>query len=313
MSYKIIFAGTPDFALPTLRALLDSKHSVCAVYTQPDRPAGRGRHLSMSPVKECALTAGIPVCQPTTLRDAQVQAELKAWQAELMIVVAYGQILPPEALQAPQLGCINVHASLLPRWRGAAPIQRAMMAGDTQTGITIMQMDVGLDTGAMLLRETCPILSEDSGQNLHDRLAALGASSLIKTLTTMEAGELQPVLQDETQANYAQKLSKLDGKIDWTQSAAPIERQVRALNPWPVAYTESGQHHLRIWQVQLLTEKTAAAPGKIVAITHHGIDVATGDGVLRLTKIQEAGGKPMDVSAFVNAPREWLALGAQFN
>lgn len=310
MSYKIIFAGTPDFALPTLQALLASEHTVCAVYTQPDRPAGRGQKLAMSPVKEQALAAGIPVFQPQTLRDDEVQAELKAWQADIMVVVAYGQILPIEVLKTPRLGCFNVHASLLPRWRGAAPIQRAMMAGDTETGVTIMQMDVGLDTGAMLLRETCPIKSEDTGQTLHDRLASLGASALIKTLIALEAGTLQPVVQDDSLANYAQKLTKHDGKIDWTQSAQHIECQVRALNPWPVAYTECGPHHLRIWHAQALADKNPESPGKIVAINHQGIDISTGNGILRLTKIQEAGGKPLEISAFVNAPREGLVVGA---
>ncbi len=205
MPYKIVFAGTPEFALPTLRALIDSEHSVCAVYTQPDRPAGRGRHLSMSPVKELALSENIPVFQPTTLRDSLVQEELKKWQADLMVVVAYGQILPQVVLNTPKYGCINVHASLLPRWRGAAPIQRAMMAGDAETGVTIMQMDVGLDTGAMLMRESCPILAEDTGQILHDRLAELGATALIKTLNSMEKGDIQSSIQDESQVTYAQK------------------------------------------------------------------------------------------------------------
>lgn len=313
MSYKIIFAGTPDFALPTLQALLASEHQVCAVYTQPDRPAGRGRHLAMSPVKECAVAAGIPVCQPTTLRDAVAQAELKAWQADLMVVVAYGQILPKDVLNTPRLGCINVHASLLPRWRGAAPIQRAMMAGDTQTGVTIMQMDVGLDTGAMLLTEVCPILPEDTGQQLHDRLAELGAAALIKTLSALAVGTSKAKVQDDTQATYAHKLSKQDGKIDWSQSAESIERQVRALNPWPVAYTECGQHHLRIWAAQRLVDKNPAPPGTIVGVHHEGIDVVTGEGVIRLMRIQEAGGKPLAISAFINAPREWLALGVRFN
>lgn len=309
MPYKIVFAGTPEFALPTLRALIDSEHSVCAVYTQPDRPAGRGRHLTMSPVKELALSENIPVFQPTTLRDTVVQEELKKWQADLMVVVAYGQILPQVVLATPKYGCINVHASLLPRWRGAAPIQRAIMAGDTQTGVTIMQMDVGLDTGAMLIRESCPILAEDTGQILHDRLAELGATALIKTLNAMEKGDLQSTPQDESQVTYAQKLNKLDGKIDWAQSASQIERQIRALNPWPIAYTECGKHHVRIWHAEIVPEKNTSTPGKILAISPEGIDVATGDGILRLKIIQEAGGKPIAVSAFVNAPREWILPG----
>ncbi|MBX9586198.1 MAG: methionyl-tRNA formyltransferase [Gammaproteobacteria bacterium] len=309
MPYKIIFAGTPEFALPALRALIDSEHSVCAVYTQPDRPAGRGRHLSMSPVKELALSENIPVFQPATLRDTSVQDELKKWQADLMVVVAYGQILPQVVLTTPKYGCINVHASLLPRWRGAAPIQRAIMAGDTQTGVTIMQMDVGLDTGAMLMRESCPILAEDTGQILHDRLAELGATALIKTLNAMEKGDLQSSIQDESHVTYAQKLNKLDGKIEWAQSASQIERQIRALNPWPIAYTECGKNHVRIWHAEIVPEKNTSTPGKILAISPEGIDVVTGDGILRLKIIQEAGGKPIAVSAFVNAPRDWILPG----
>lgn len=309
MPYKIIFAGTPEFGLPALRALIDSEHSVCAVYTQPDRPAGRGRHLSMSPVKELALSENIPVFQPATLRDTSVQDELKKWQADLMVVVAYGQILPQVVLTTPKYGCINVHASLLPRWRGAAPIQRAIMAGDTQTGVTIMQMDVGLDTGAMLMRESCPILAEDTGQILHDRLAELGATALIKTLNAMEKGDLQSSIQDESHVTYAQKLNKLDGKIEWAQSASQIERQIRALNPWPIAYTECGKNHVRIWHAEIVPEKNTSTPGKILAISHEGIDVVTGDGILRLKIIQEAGGKPIAVSAFVNAPRDWILPG----
>lgn len=309
MSYRILFAGTPEFALPTLRALIHSEHAICAVYTQPDRPAGRGRHVAMSPVKELALKEKIPVFQPTTLRDTAVQDELKNWQADLMVVVAYGQILPSVVLNTPKYGCINVHASLLPRWRGAAPIQRAILEGDTESGVTTMQMDVGLDTGAMLIKESCPILTTDTGQTLHDRLAELGASALIKTLSEMEKGTLHPIVQDETQATHAQKLSKHDGKIDWTQSAIKIERQIRALNPWPVAYTECEKHPLRIWSAEILPDKNASTPGKILAISHEGIDVATGDGIVRLKTIQEAGGKPVSVSAFVNAPRDWILPG----
>lgn len=309
MPYKIIFAGTPEFALPTLRALNQSEHTVCAVYTQPDRPAGRGRHLTMSPVKEYAISENLPVFQPTTLRDPVVQEELRKWQADLMVVVAYGQILPQVVLNTPKYGCINVHASLLPRWRGAAPIQRAILEGDKESGVTIMQMDVGLDTGAMLIKESCPILATDIGQTLHDRLAVLGSNALIKTLGQMEKGNIHPIIQDETQVTYAQKLTKLDGKIDWSQSAAKIERQIRALNPWPIAYTECGKHHLRIWQAEILPEKNKETPGKIIAISSEGIDVATGDGILRLKIIQEAGGKPILVSAFVNAPRDWIMPG----
>lgn len=312
MSLKIIFAGTPEFAVPSLKALLESAHEVAAVYTQPDRPVGRGRKMGMSPVKEVALGAGIPVVQPESMRDASAQAVLKTWAADLMVVVAYGQILPRVVLEMPRFGCINVHASMLPRWRGAAPIQRAIMAGDAQSGVTIMQMAAGLDTGDMLMRESCPIFPNDTGQSLHDRLSSLGAAALIKTLAAIESNSLHPEVQDESLVTYAQKLNKSDGKIDWNLTAQQIERQVRALNPWPVAYTECGEHHLRIWQAEIMKEKTSEQPGTVINVNHQHIDVATGDGVLQLSIIQEAGGKPLQVKDFLNAPREWLKSGTKF-
>lgn len=312
MSLKIIFAGTPEFAVPSLEALLESSHEVCAVYTQPDRPAGRGRKMAMSPVKEVALAAGIPVLQPESMRDEDVQAELNSWQPDLMVVVAYGQILPRVVLETPHFGCINVHASLLPRWRGAAPIQRAIMAGDTESGVTIMQMAAGLDTGEMLNRESCPIFPNDTGQSLHDRLSILGATALINTLTLIESHSLHPEIQDENLVTYAHKLNKSDGKIDWKKSAKQIELQVRALNPWPVAYTECEEHHLRIWQAEALNENLSAEPGVVINLTQEHIEVATAEGVLRLTMIQEAGGKPIFVKDFLNARREWLKLGTKF-
>ncbi|MCK4587820.1 MAG: methionyl-tRNA formyltransferase, partial [Gammaproteobacteria bacterium] len=231
---KILFAGTPEFAAVTLKALLDDGHEVVAVYTQPDRPAGRGRKLTASPVKSLAEENGLTVVQPMSLRDADVQQELASWQADLIVVVAYGLILPDAVLATPRLGCINIHASLLPKWRGAAPIQRAILAGDGQTGVTIMQMDTGLDTGDMLLKVTCPIEPGDTAEILHNKLAETGAQALLDILPDLSAGTLQPELQDETQASYAKKLQKSEAELDWQQSAEQLARQVWGFNPWPV-------------------------------------------------------------------------------
>ena len=301
---RIIFAGTPEFAATALQALLDSGHEVCAVYTQPDRPAGRGRKLKASPVKELALAHHIPVHQPASLKDETEQQTLRDYRADLMVVVAYGLLLPEAVLEAPRLGCINIHASLLPRWRGAAPIQRAIQAGDKETGVTIMQMDVGLDTGDMLHTVTTPIEPGDTAQTLHDRLAQLGAVALITTLEKIEAGQLSPQQQDDTQANYARKLDKAEAEIDWAQGSAEIDRLIRAFNPWPVAQTRYQGEVLRIWQGAPLPATTQQPPGSIVHADKHGIDVATGDGLLRLTQVQLAGSKAMDAAAFLNGHPE---------
>ena len=303
---KILFAGTPEFAAVTLQALLDSAHQVVAVYTQPDRPAGRGRKLSASPVKQLAEQHNIPVMQPQTLRDAEAQQALAAWDADLMVVVAYGLILPQAVLDAPRLGCINVHASLLPRWRGAAPIQRAILAGDRETGVTIMQMDAGLDTGDMLHIARCPITPQDTAQTLHDRLAKLGAQALLKTLGQLACGAARPEPQDDSQANYAEKLQKAEARLDWRQPAEQLARQVRAFNPWPVAFTPlSGDtkagENLRVWLAQPLALVAQAAPGEVVAESKEGIDVAAGEGVLRITQLQLPGGKPLSAAQFLTA------------
>jgi methionyl-tRNA formyltransferase len=298
---KIIFAGTPAFAASSLQALLDSEHEVVAVYTQPDRPAGRGRKLTASPVKALALEHGLPVLQPVSLRDEAAQQTLADFQADVMVVVAYGLILPEPVLNAPRLGCINVHASLLPRWRGAAPIQRAILAGDEQTGVTIMQMDVGLDTGDMLHKVVCPIEASDTAETLHDKLAILGAKALCETLLMLAEGFTKPEKQNDAHSNYAKKLQKAEAQIDWTQSAQALSRTVRAFNPWPVAYTPYDGKNLRIWFAQAVNEATDKPPGTVLAESREGVDVATGEGVLRIQQLQLPGGKALDAGQFLNA------------
>lgn len=298
-SLRIIFAGTPAFALPPLQALIDAGHQVIAVYTQPDRPAGRGRHLMPSPVKSLALAHGLSVRQPDSLKDPETQAELAACAADLMVVVAYGLLLPRPVLAAPRLGCINIHASLLPRWRGAAPIQRAILAGDTETGITIMQMEIGLDTGPMIHQQRCPILPEDSGGALHDRLAPLGAQALLEALPLIASGTppLQP--QEATLATYAPKLSKQEAIIDWQRPAQELVRQVQAFDPWPVAETRYAGSALRIWSATAVPG--SGRPGTVVASSPAGIEVGTGAGVLRVTRLQLPGKRVTSATDFLNA------------
>ncbi len=298
---KIIFAGTPDFSVPPLRALLESEHQVVAVYTQPDRPSGRGRKLAASPVKQLALAEDIPVRQPKNFRDEEELERLASLRADLMVVVAYGLILPQRVLDAPRLGCINIHASLLPRWRGAAPIQRAILAGDAETGVTIMQMEAGLDTGPMLLKHHCPIGSEETAGSLHDRLSKMGAEALLAALPGIADGSLQPQVQDDALACYADKLDKAEAQIDWKRSALELDRQVRAFNPWPVAQTIYQDKMLRIWESMPLDDGAEASPGKVIATGREGIDVATGDGVLRILSLQLPGKKAQPASAFLNA------------
>lgn len=312
MSLNVIFAGTPEFAAEHLNALLSSDHNVIAVYTQPDRPAGRGRKLTPSPVKSVAADAGVPVYQPQTLKTPDAQAELAALKADVMVVVAYGLLLPQAVLDAPRLGCINVHASLLPRWRGAAPIHRALLAGDASTGVTIMQMDAGLDTGAMLLKASCDIHSDDTSASLHDRLIELGRPALIDALNGLEAGTLAGKAQDDTLATYASKLSKAEGELDWTQSAVDLYRQIRGLTPWPGAYTFWQGDSLKVQQAQPIAQPTSAQPGQLIAIGDSGLDVATGDGVLRLTRIQLPGKKAMDVADVLRARRAEFEAAPRF-
>lgn len=300
MSLKIVFAGTPDFAAVHLRALIDSEHDVIAVYSQPDRPAGRGKKLQPSPVKQVALEHDIAVYQPLNFKDPADVQQLKDLNADVMIVVAYGLLLPQPVLEAPKHGCLNVHASLLPRWRGAAPIQRCIEAGDKLTGITIMQMDIGLDTGDMLHKVTTGISLDDTGGSLHDRLAVMGPDSLLTTLQQLEAGELQPEQQNDAQANYAHKLKKEEALLDWAQSAETLALRVRAFNPFPVAFTLLGNDRIRVLKASALEKATQLQPGTIANVTSDGIEVACADGVLRLEQIQLAGKKAMMVADVIN-------------
>jgi methionyl-tRNA formyltransferase len=298
---KVIFAGTPDFSAVALQALLDSQHQVIAVYTQPDRPAGRGRKLTASPVKELALQHDIPVYQPASLKDEQAQRELDDLQADVMVVVAYGLILPEAVLSAPKYGCLNIHASILPRWRGAAPIQRAILAGDEQSGVTIMQMDKGLDTGDMLTISRCRIEASDTGSRLHDRLADMGALALMQTLSDIEADRLQPVAQDDAQATYAHKLDKQEALINWQDEAAAIVRKIQAFNSWPVAYTDYNGQSLRLWQARFIAQDTSGlSAGQVIAESPEGIDIVASNGIVRVLELQMPGKKRIMVKDFIN-------------
>jgi methionyl-tRNA formyltransferase len=298
---NLVFAGTPEFAVPALRALLDAGHTLLAVYTQPDRPAGRGRKLGMSAVKEFALERGLRVHQPVTLKSEDAAATLRALQPDALIVIAYGLILPKPILTIPRYGCINVHASLLPRWRGAAPIQRAIEAGDATTGVTIMQMDEGLDTGAMLATAETPIGVDDTAATLHDRLAALGGRLLVETLARLARGDLAPQAQDHARASYAAKLKKEEARLDWNADAGLLARRVRAFNPWPVAHTTLDGQTLRLWHAQAENGTAAGAlPGSVLAADADGVRVQCASGTLRIIRLQLEGGKVLDAHAFLN-------------
>jgi methionyl-tRNA formyltransferase len=299
---RLAFAGTPAFAVPALEAVLGSGHTLLAVYTQPDRPAGRGRKLEPSPVKQRALAAGVPIRQPETLKDPATRAALAALELDLLIVVAYGLILPRAVLALPRHGCWNVHASLLPRWRGAAPIQRALAAGDETSGVCLMRMEAGLDTGPVLLQRECAIAPDDTGRTLHDRLAVLGAELLAEGLRLLADDALpSPVAQSAAGVSYAHKLDKREAVLDLTRPAAALERQVRAFDPWPIAELTLAGERLRVHAARALPAASAAAPGSVIALGPEGIDLATGEGVLRLITVQRDGGRPLPAALVARA------------
>jgi methionyl-tRNA formyltransferase len=301
---RIAFAGTPEFALPALSALLDSPHEVVGVLTQPDRPAGRGQALRSSPVKLLAVEHGIPVAQPATLKTAEGRAPLLAWSPDLLVVVAYGLILPVEVLELPRLGCLNIHGSLLPRWRGAAPIHRALLARDAETGVTIMRLDAGLDTGPTLLERRRPIGTKETAGDLHDALAELGAAALIEAIDGLARGTLTAKPQPSQGVTYAAKIDKSEARIDWTQSVADIDARVRAFNPWPIAETRLAGEVLRLHRAGVAEpEGVHGAPGTLLGVGADGVRVACGTGVLAIRELQRAGKRPVSARDFANAMR----------
>ncbi|MFQ6575362.1 methionyl-tRNA formyltransferase [Pseudomonas sp. UM16] len=304
---RIVFAGTPEFAAEHLKALIDSPYEVVAVYTQPDRPAGRGQKLMPSAVKQLAVDNGIAVLQAPTLRNAEAQAELAALQPDLMVVVAYGLILPQAVLDIPRLGCINSHASLLPRWRGAAPIQRAVEAGDSESGVTVMRMEAGLDTGPMLLKVTTPISATDTGGSLHDRLAEMGPPAVLQAVAGLAAGTLQGEVQDDSLATYAHKLNKDEARLDWSRPAVELERLIRAFNPWPICHSTLSGETLKVLAANVSTAR--GAPGEILEASKDGLIVACGEQALCLTRLQLPGGKALNFSDLFNSRREKFATG----
>jgi len=307
---RILFAGTPEFAAGHLRYLLEqSEHEIMAVFTQPDRPAGRGKKLAASAVKALALHHHLPVYQPVSLRDNAVQEQITQLAPDIIIVVAYGLILPKTILDIPRFGCLNVHASLLPRWRGAAPIQRAIEAGDKQTGITIMQMDVGLDTGDMLLKVPCSIDDQDTTVSLHDKLLALGGPALLTVLEKIENGVIQREKQNNDDACYAAKISKVEARIDWKLPATTLEQKIRAFNAFPVAYFDIEGHSVRIWEATILDDISKTIPGKIIQCSPQGIDISTGTNILRLKKLQLPGKKTMTAMEILNGHGEIFSTG----
>lgn len=297
----MVFAGTPEFALPALDALADAGYSIRAVYTQPDRPAGRGQALKPSPVKERALTLGIPVEQPLSLKDPETVIKFKSWAPEVLVVVAYGLILPRAILDVPAFGCLNIHGSILPRWRGAAPIQRAVLAGDSESGVAIMRMEAGLDTGPVFLERVIAIGARETAGDLHDRLATLGAEALIEVLGALPG--IQPTPQPTEGVTYAHKIAKAEARIDWAKAAVVLDREIRAFNPWPISETVWDGTQLRIWQAALDPRAADAAPGTVVAVDAESFTVATSEGRLVLERVQLAGRKAMPAADFLRAHR----------
>ncbi|CAK1756957.1 methionyl-tRNA formyltransferase [Vibrio crassostreae] len=312
-SLRIVFAGTPDFAARHLAALLSSEHEVIAVYTQPDRPAGRGKKLTASPVKNIALENDIPVYQPENFKSDEAKQELAELNADIMVVVAYGLLLPQVVLDTPRLGCINVHGSILPRWRGAAPIQRSIWAGDKETGVTIMQMDIGLDTGDMLSIATLPIEATDTSASMYEKLAGLGPDALVECLSDIASGKTVAEKQDDELANYAKKLSKEEARINWSDDAAHIERCVRAFNPWPMSHFEAAENSIKVWQSRVAEQASDKPAGTILQADKTGIYVATGQGVLVLEQLQVPGKKAMSVQDILNSRASWFEVGTQLS
>jgi methionyl-tRNA formyltransferase len=310
---RIVFAGTPDFAARHLLALINSHHEVIGVYTQPDRPAGRGKKLTASPVKEVALEHNIPVFQPENFKSDEAKQELAELNADLMVVVAYGLLLPQTVLDTPKLGCINVHGSILPRWRGAAPIQRSIWAGDAETGVTIMQMDIGLDTGDMLSIATLPIEATDTSASMYNKLAELGPIALVKCLSTIADGTATAEKQNDELANYARKLSKEEAKIDWAMDAETIERCVRAFNPWPMSHFSVDDKAIKVWQSRVENYEGDALPGTIIQADKTGIYVATGTNAIVFEQLQVPGKKAMGVQDILNSRKEWFEVGNTLN
>lgn len=306
---NVVFAGTPEFGLPCLEALFHSSNRLQAIYTQPDRPAGRGRKLQASAVKEWALAHNLPVYQPLNFKTPESVAELVDLKPDVLIVIAYGLILPRAVLEIPRLGCINVHASLLPRWRGASPIQQAILSGDDQSGITIMQMDAGMDTGDMLCKVVCPISNLDTAGSLHDQLSAISAQPLLATLDTLAKNQIQAEIQNSELATYAHKINKEDALINWHDSAMAIDRLVRAFNPWPIAYTPIGEEILRIHQAQVIDVNSSEFPGTIISLDKKGLLIATGSKALLVTKIQFPGAKAISVADWLNSGKTQLHPG----
>lgn len=309
---KIIFAGTPEFSLPALKAIYNSSHKIIAVYTKQDQPAGRGLKLTASPVKQLAAELNLPVIQPKSLRDEIAQKQLLAFNADVFVDVACGLLIPEAILHGPKYGCVNIHPSLLPRWRGAAPIQRAILAGDAITGVTIMQMDAGLDTGGIYKQISLPIENTDTSATLFAKLAELGAKLLLEVLNDIEYGKSVITPQDNAATIYAEKISKEEAKLNWNLSAIELDRMIRAFNPWPIAYTNINDQSIRIWQAQVLPDNNPnenKSAGTIIKVDKAGIDVATGNGILRLLKIQFAGGKVLTVADVLNSRKDLLGIG----